>query len=58
MDFIVEIDRHAPPADKLFSMARNQGALSSNFSLTIKFCGSRGLLRRSTGNTEKRGKLM
>jgi hypothetical protein len=58
MAFVVEIDRHAPPADKLFSMARNQGASSSNFSLTIKFCGSRRLLRRSTGNTEKRGKSM
>jgi hypothetical protein len=56
--FVVEIDRHAPPTDKLFSMARNQGASSSNFSLTIRFCGSRRFLRRSTGKTEKRGKPM
>ena len=33
--FALEIDTHAPPADRLFSMPRIHGESSSNFSLTI-----------------------
>jgi hypothetical protein len=51
----VEIKTHAPPADRLFSIPRNQGDPSSNISLTIWFFGSRGLVRLSTGKEEKRG---
>jgi hypothetical protein len=56
MAFVPEIDTHAPPADRLFNMPRSHGESSSNFSLTVRFAGSRWLLRRSTGNREKRGK--
>jgi hypothetical protein len=33
--FVPEIDTHAPPADRLFSMPRSHGESSSNFSLTV-----------------------
>ena len=52
----VEIDTHAPPVDKLFSIPRCQGDPSSNFSLTMQCLGSRTAWRRSIGTGEKRGK--
>jgi hypothetical protein len=58
MAFSVEIETHAPSADRLFSMPRNQGDPSSNINLTIWFFGSRGVLRLSTGKEEKRGTPM